>query len=177
MASRFSTLADILRQQPSAERQQPVRRDAESERRQIKEDMEFGRRTAQKQAAAADPDAAYLAHCRAQALRIVQAGARARGLPVPTCLEQDRDDAPGPGDDTPVDDEDHKTKKSKKRAKPAVADDDEEAEADEPRDPVDEGGDDFDSDDEKKHKAIALRIINAGRRARGLPLLAKLDQD
>ena len=111
MTSRFDHFKAIF-QQP-AERQQSASQ-REAERRQIKEDMAEGRRTAQKQAAAADPNAAYEAHCKAQALRIVQAGARARGIPVPTCLEQDRDDEEYPGDDTPVDDKDHKKSKELK---------------------------------------------------------------
>jgi hypothetical protein len=167
--SRFSRLYNTLLQPAPIERER-TRAERDQERRQIREDMEFGRRSGRQQAADADPNAAYEAHCKAQALRIIQAGARARGLPVPVCLEQDRDDAPGPGDDTT-----DQPKKSKKRAKPAVADDDEDADADEPKDRGDEDNDT--NNDERKHKAIALQIINAGRRARNLPLLAKLDQD
>jgi hypothetical protein len=173
MTSRFDHFKAIF-QQP-AERQQSASQ-REAERRQIKEDMAEGRRTAQKQAAAADPNAAYEAHCKAQALRIVQAGARARGIPVPTCLEQDRDDEEYPGDDTPVDDKDHK--KSKKRAKPAkiIGDDQSDDDAKEKDEGETSDGND-EIEKEKRDKAAALLIINAGRRARNLPLLAKLDQD
>ena len=178
MTSRFSILADLIKSPEADSPKSAAQR--EKERAELRQDIAEGaamaRKFAAQQAADADPDAAYLAHCKAQALKIIQAGARARGLPVPTRLEQDRDNAPGPGDDTPVDDKDHK--KSKKRAKPAkiIGDDqgdDDAKEKDE--DETSDGNDEIEK--EKRDKAAALSIINAGRRARNLPPLAKLDQD
>jgi len=144
---------------------------------------------AREQAARQDPQAEYAAFCKAQALRIIQAAARAKGLPVPTRLVQDdepsdeypnRDNYNSPGNpDDGGDDQPHpKDRKGKEKGKPAKADDDEngdeQADGGEPRD---EGGDDFDSDDEKKKrdKVAALLIINAGRRRDGLPLLTLRD--
>jgi hypothetical protein len=149
MAGRFDHLRSVF--------QQPVERpksasERDRDREQLRADIAEGQRLARRQAAAADPDAAYLAHCRAQALRIANAGQARRGMPL---LKRLVDDEPDDADITDGDDQDHTPKKGKKRAKPAKiisADDDEQADNDEPRDPVDEGGDDFDSDDEKKKK-------------------------
>jgi len=78
MTSRFNHLRTIFEQPPS------TRSHARSWKgsRPIREDMEFGRRSARQQAAAADPDAAYEAHCKAQALKIANAGQARRGLPL-----------------------------------------------------------------------------------------------
>jgi hypothetical protein len=173
MASRFDHLRAIF-QQPSAERPKSAAQ-REAERRQLREDLAEGQRLARKQAAqqaaAADPEAFH----KQQALKIIQAGARARGIPVPTRLEQDRkpsdeypdgDNYNSPGDPDDGGD-DAPTKPKPKKAKPAKVFSDE-------GDEDAEGGDET---EESKNKAIALQIINAGRRARNLPLLTKLDQD
>jgi hypothetical protein len=158
MVSRFAILADLIRGPEAAPRQaqqdrKAERRDREARRRRSREDIAFGRRAFLEQARQAeesDPEAARLAHDKAMALLIVQAGARARGLPVPTRLIQDEpsfdrepsneypDDYHGPskdpddGDDSPVDDRDHKTRKTKKSKKAKDEDNtDEQAEDDE----------------------------------------------
>jgi hypothetical protein len=101
MGSRFSHLHLLFQSPPPVERQQS-HADREKERRQIRADMEFGRRSAQKQAAqqaaAADPDAARLAHDRAIALAIINAGQARRGMPLLKRLIDDE-----PSDEYPPD--------------------------------------------------------------------------
>jgi hypothetical protein len=87
MASRFAHLRAIF-EQPTAPERQQTRAEREAERAQSRTDMAFGRRTfleqQAKQAAESDPQAQREAFYKAQALKIVRAGALARGLPVPT---------------------------------------------------------------------------------------------
>jgi hypothetical protein len=212
MSSAFSHLADLIdraRKADGAPRQtqqdrEAERRDREARRQQSREDIAFGRRSfleqQSKQAAEADSEAQYEAFCKAQALKIIQAGARARGLPVPTRLIQgdpfqpfldqeqspeypddpnyhDPGKDPSEGDDSPVDDKDHKTKK--KTVKKKVQDEgDEEADSGEPKEPdTTPNPPKGESPEEYRARcaATALAIVNSGRRRRGLPLLSKLD--
>jgi hypothetical protein len=167
MGSRFSHL-HMLFQHPAPAERERTRAERDRESAQLREDLAEGQRLARKQAAQQAVDADPEAFHKAQALKIIQAGARARGLPVPTHLVQD--DAPGPGDDQPIDDDkDHK--KSKKKAKPKADDDEDAKEKDE--DETSDGNDEVEK--EKRDKAAALLICNAGRRRRNLPLLSKLD--
>jgi hypothetical protein len=187
MASRFSYLAHLIQSAKEADAERPKsREERERERAQSRQDIRDGRRMfleqQSKQAAETDPEAAYLAHCKAQALKIINAGRAVRGQAPLERLMQDESpeypdqfhtpdrDSPDQGDDSP----NPPNKGKKKTVKKKIEDqsDDEDAE-----EPVDEGGDDFDSDDEKKKrdKAIALQIINAGRRRDGLPLLTLRD--
>jgi len=188
MVSRFAILADLIRGPEAAPRQaqqdrKAERRDREARRRRSREDIAFGRRAfleqQARQAEESDPEAARLAHDKAMALLIVQAGARARGLPVPTRLIQDEpsfdrepsneypDDYHGPskdpddGDDSPVDDRDHKTRKTKKSKKAKdedntdeQAEDDEDAE-DKPSKPRDRGDGDENTNDDEKRRGTA----------------------
>jgi len=64
-----------------------------------------------RQQAAADPDAAYEAHCKAQALKIANAG-QAR---EPSASQRLVDDEPEDADITDGDDQDHTPKKGKKK--------------------------------------------------------------
>src|SRR5208337_2871024 len=131
MASSFSIIGMLLENARKAEARQTAERpksaaQRERERAELRADMAWGteqaRKFAERQAAEADPEAARLAHDKAMALLIVQAGARARGLPVPTHLIQDgplsrfadqeqspvypdKDNYNSPGDPTDPDDE------------------------------------------------------------------------
>jgi len=165
----------------------------EAERAELRRDMAEGaamaREYAAQQAAEADPDAAYRAHCKRQALLIVQAGARARGLPVPTRLVQDQspeypDDSNGPAKDNTDGDDTSDPPKEKRKTKKKIKDEDENIDAeddedaeDKPSKPLDRGHEDENTAPDEKNKAIALQIINAGRRRRNLPLLTRLEQD
>jgi hypothetical protein len=146
MTSRFNHLRTIF-EQPAEHPKS--REELEKDRAQIREDMEFGRRSARQQAAAADPDAAYEAHCKAQALKIANAGQARRGLPL---LKRLVDDEPEDADITDGDDQDHTPKKGKKKAKPAADDDEPDADNDEPRD---EGDEDNDTNNDKKRRGAA----------------------
>jgi hypothetical protein len=171
-SSRFSFLADLIRSPDAAPRQ--TQRDREAERAQSRADIAYGRRMfleqQAQQAAEADPEAQRMAFYKAQALKIIQAGARARGLPVPTRLVQDDQDdaedhdAPGPGDDSPVDDRKDKGKKAKKKAKPA-ADDDEPEGAEDETDKNENG--ETSAQYWRRVKATAAAIVMAGKRRRG----------
>jgi hypothetical protein len=122
----------------------------------------------QSRQADADPEAQREAFYKAQALKIVNAGLRARGMPLRTCLIQDEPfqplfdqtpseeyppDSNGPSkdpddaDDSPVDDRKDKTKKSKKSKK--VQEDDEDAEE------KDESDGDTDTNPDKQKSGAA----------------------
>jgi len=190
MASAFSHLADLIdraqkadgaprqTQRPiaSAQDREAEQRDREAYRRQSREDIAFGRKAfleqQARQAEESDPEAARLAHDKAVALLIVQAGARAKGLPVPTRLVQDEEpsdeyhDERGPGDDRPH----PRDKKSKKKAKPKPVD-----EGDKDSNEDDEDANQGDEDDQgeteaqyqERCRATAHAIIMAGKRRRG----------
>ena len=186
MSSAFSHLADLIdraRKADGAPRQ--AQQDREAARAQSRQDIRDGRRMfleqQARQTAEADPEAAYLRHCKTVALAICNAGRRARGEPPLKRLMQDEspeypdDTNPNKTDDTTGDDRPNPPNKGKKKTvKKKIEDqsDDEDAE-----EPVDEGDGDFDTNDDKKKrdKAAALLILNAGRRAKGLPLLTLQD--
>ena len=174
--------------QPSPRQTQ---QDREAARAQSRQDIADGRRMfleqQARQAEESDPEAQRMAFYKAQALRIVNAGLRARGQPLRRCLVQDEpfqpgyerepaegypDTDPSEGDDAP-----HPPNKGKKKVTKKKVQDEDDGEQADGDEPVDEGGDDFDSDNEKKKrdKAAALLILNAGRRAKGLPLLTLQD--
>jgi hypothetical protein len=174
MTSRFAVLADLIRSpKDTADADRPkTAAQRERERAELREDMAWGRGQARKQAEESDPEAAYLAHCKRQALAILQAGARARGLPVPTRLVQEEEpsdeyhDEPGPGDDRPH----PKDKKGRRKAKPKPVD-----EGDKDSNEDDEDANQGDEDDQGETEAqywarvdqTAKAIIAAGRRRRG----------
>jgi hypothetical protein len=203
--SAFDHLADLIdraRKADAAPRRtqqdrEAERRDREARRQQSREDIAFGRRSFLEQQAReseeSDPEA-YLRHCKAQALLIIQAGARARGLPVPTRLVQDEEpsdeypgrdnyNSPGNPDDGGDDQPSPKDKKGKKKAKPAKVEDqndDEDADSGEPKEPdTTPNPPKGETPEEYRARcaATALAIVNSGRKRRGLPLLSKLEQD
>jgi hypothetical protein len=182
MTSSFSIIGMRLENTRKAEARQPsprqTQQDREGARAQSRQDIADGRRMfleqQARQAAEADPEAAYLAHCKAQALKICNAGRRARGLPLLTRLAQDEspeypdqfhtpDESPDEGDDRPVDD---KKRKGKKKAKDKNEEDREENE-NEGADDQPGSEEDEDEAEKRRNKAAALLIINAGRRRRG----------
>jgi hypothetical protein len=189
--ARLAELARSGQSGPAPVERQQTREERERARAQSREDIAFGRRSfleqQARQAEESDPEAAYRRHRKTQALAIINAGRRARGLPLLTRLEQDREpsdeypgrdnyNSPGDPDDGGDDAPSPKDKKGKKKTKKVQDEDDgEQADEDKPRDRGDE--DNNTNPDERKHKAIALQIINAGRARRGLPLVSKLEQD
>jgi hypothetical protein len=143
MTSRFDHLRAIFTQ--------PVERpksasERDRDREQLRADIAEGQRLARQQAAREpDRETDYGAWCRAQALKIANAGPLLKRL-----VDDEPEDADvTDGDDSPVDDKDHK--KSRKRAKPAKVIGDDQSDDD----AKDEGGDDYDSGDEKKLRGAA----------------------
>jgi hypothetical protein len=96
--SRFDHLRFLFEQpSPAPTERQQTRTEREAARAQSRADMAYGRRTfleqQARQAEENDPEAQRVAFHKAQALKIVNAGLRARGMPL---RRDGGDDAPNP---------------------------------------------------------------------------------
>jgi uncharacterized protein YkwD len=198
MPSSFSVIGMLLENARKAEARQPAPRhvtpspprDREAERRELLADMKWGaeqaRKFAAQQAVEADPEAQREAFHKAQALKIVNAGRAARGLPLLKRLMQDESpeypdgdnyNSPGDPDDGGDDAPNPKDKSKKKTVKKKVEEEDEEENQNSGADDQPSSEEDQEEAKKRRDKAAALSIVNAGRRRRNLPLLSKLEQD
>jgi hypothetical protein len=113
MTSRFDHLRFLFEQpSPAPTERQQTRTEREAARAQSRADMAYGRRTfleqQARQAEENDPEAQRVAFHKAQALKIVNAGLSARGMPLRRCLLQDESPEYPDGDNynTPGDPDD-----------------------------------------------------------------------